>query len=113
MRRTISAAGRLARLLDGGDLLQEQRAGIVHAGDQVARLAKGERDDRRWGFQAGREDLLAEWAAGVVDRERPVGQLAQACTRSCRRRGGRTGGPCRAVPRGRLPLGDSLRAGLA
>jgi hypothetical protein len=59
-------------------LLHPSRPYLVGICDPIGRNAHVERDDSRRGLEDRVEDLLVEGAAGVVDGERPVCQLAQA-----------------------------------
>jgi hypothetical protein len=70
--------GGIPRLCRAHDLLDPEDAGVVRSRDQVCGHGQVERDRVRARFQSRGERIVIERPRRVVDRERAVGELAQA-----------------------------------
>jgi hypothetical protein len=71
------ALRRPARVLDVGDLLDPEDTGIVGTTNKITWVSDVEGDSGRPGLDRGLESLRIQGAHGVVDGERPVGQVPQ------------------------------------
>jgi hypothetical protein len=58
------------------DLVDDLRSRGVRPLDEVARIAQGQRDHRRFGVESNLERFLVEQRYHVVDREGPAGELS-------------------------------------